>query len=217
MANIILTKELNKAFTEVVNGYLATGMTIHVNSMSGHQGEMAKVDLSDGTDVYRINMTDESCYGEGKNEFHGRKVVITVEKFEGKDQSDGFRAFDTLWTGKGEQVGAPMEWYELGNNRKAWTDSIEYAGECQMKHYNRLDARDDHRWRDKEQEIRMDSEEQRTFVRDMCRQHRGYGRIKRAEITKLTKTVWSDGSRAYKVYFNNGKNALVIKRVKAVA
>lgn len=211
--NIILAAELNKEFTAVVNSYLAQGMSFHPNTMAGHQGEIAKVDLTDGKNVYRINMDIENEHLFDTDSFHGNLLVITVERFVDADKSDRFSTFDTLWTGKGEQISRKV-WYDISRNRTAWTEDKEEAMKCQEKHYTRSKNKP-FRWDDEKQEIKMDTEAKRNFVRDICRQHKGYRRIKRVEMEKLEKATYLDGSRIYKVYFNNGKDALVIKRVNA--
>ena len=45
---IYKTKDINELFTKVVNKYLAKGYVFNLNTMSGSQGEIAKVDLTNG-------------------------------------------------------------------------------------------------------------------------------------------------------------------------
>ena len=45
---ILTGEDVNKEFTNIVNGYLNKGFTISATTMSGTQGEHAKVDLTDG-------------------------------------------------------------------------------------------------------------------------------------------------------------------------
>lgn len=46
--------DINKRFTEIVAEYIAKGYTFNAGTMSGHQGEIAKVDLTNGEEVLRI-------------------------------------------------------------------------------------------------------------------------------------------------------------------
>lgn len=83
-------------FTEIVNEYLAKGMTFSV-SMSGSQGEEMKVDLTDGTSTYRIRL-------ESSIDFNAsgwpNVLEIIVERFDEVATSSMY----TLWSGKGEQL-----------------------------------------------------------------------------------------------------------------
>lgn len=46
--------EINKKFTEKVAEYIGKGYTINAATMNGSQGEIAKIDLTDGVDIVRI-------------------------------------------------------------------------------------------------------------------------------------------------------------------
>ena len=46
--------DINRRFTEIVAEWLAKGYSINTASMSGSQGETAKIDLTDGKEIVRI-------------------------------------------------------------------------------------------------------------------------------------------------------------------
>ena len=46
--------DINKMFTTEVNKYLAQGYRFNTASMNGSQSELAKVDLTNGTEIIRI-------------------------------------------------------------------------------------------------------------------------------------------------------------------
>ena len=46
--------DINKMFTAEVSKYLARGYHFNTASMSGSQGETAKVDLTNGTEIIRV-------------------------------------------------------------------------------------------------------------------------------------------------------------------
>lgn len=46
--------DINKMFTTEVNKYLEQGYRFNTASMNGSQGELAKVDLTNGTEIIRI-------------------------------------------------------------------------------------------------------------------------------------------------------------------
>ena len=64
----MLIRDLDLIYTNKVKEYLNNGYTIHTLSMSGSQGEMAKIDLVKGKEIVRIYTDTE--YKSGYNEIH---------------------------------------------------------------------------------------------------------------------------------------------------
>lgn len=77
MTKIITTKEIQKAYTEKVNEYLAKGMQINTGTMSGSQGEICKIDLTDGSSIYRIRLERDREY-LNKDFFYGAFETIDL-------------------------------------------------------------------------------------------------------------------------------------------
>lgn len=79
--------ELNNIFTAKVTEYLAKGYTIYTDSMAGHQGETAKVDLTNGEEVIRILLEDgpvwDKVTGTHYNRVYSVKVGRATEVQEG--------------------------------------------------------------------------------------------------------------------------------------
>ena len=46
--------DINKRFTEIVSEYIATGYTMNTATMTGSQGEIASIDLTDGKEILRV-------------------------------------------------------------------------------------------------------------------------------------------------------------------
>ena len=46
--------DINKRFTEIVAEYMGKGYTINASTMSGSQGETARIDLTNGTEIIRV-------------------------------------------------------------------------------------------------------------------------------------------------------------------
>lgn len=71
--------DINKEFDSIVKSFMSRPeMTIHTPSMSGTEGEYAKIDFTDGTNIYRVVMMhfdEEPCY-EG--------ITIVVGRAEGE-------------------------------------------------------------------------------------------------------------------------------------
>lgn len=86
--------EINRKFTEKVTEYIGNGYTFNTATMSGSQGEISKVDLTDGSEIVRIALKRYNPYG-----FYGDGVELTVGVARNKD---GIKPNDpdtwrTLW------------------------------------------------------------------------------------------------------------------------
>ena len=57
--------DINKRFTEIVAEYISKGYTINTASMRGSQGEIAKVDLTNGTEIIRVMVNNFSDLSNG--------------------------------------------------------------------------------------------------------------------------------------------------------
>lgn len=123
MTNIITAKEIRKAFTDKVNEYLKKGMEISVGTMSGSQGEISKIDLTDGTRIYRIRLERNHNYIKD-DFFYGRfeDITLTVESYP-EDNRDVLDTWSTLWNGKGDQIEV-IHYYSIKDN-EAYTDDYE--------------------------------------------------------------------------------------------
>ena len=89
---------IRNLFTEEVTKYINQGY-VFSTSMAGHQGEMMKVDLENGTDTIRIRLESDSKW-DNETFIHFEIITITTEKFNEVPTS----TFHTLWNGKGETI-----------------------------------------------------------------------------------------------------------------
>ena len=70
-------KDIEKIYTAKVAEYLAKGYTINPATMSGHQGEIAKIDLKKGDEIIRILLDRAHCWDREEN-FKIEGVVLRV-------------------------------------------------------------------------------------------------------------------------------------------
>lgn len=71
--------EINKLFTERVNEYIIQGYWFNLESLGGQQGEVSKVDLTNGKEVIRVLLRSTLEYWH--IEILGVYDVIRSEKF----------------------------------------------------------------------------------------------------------------------------------------
>lgn len=85
--------EINKKFTDKVNEYLNKGYTINSATMTGSQGEVAKVDLTDGNEIIRI-MIEECWYNHHK--YKGYEIFVGKTNKD-KHYINAYGSFNTIW------------------------------------------------------------------------------------------------------------------------
>lgn len=108
--------DINKRYTEIVAEYIAKGYTINTTTMSGHQGETAKIDLTNGTEIIRI-MIDS--FRNWKANEEGHEIIV------GKSTDDDVKpnsesTWGTIWNGKLEVI-YTERFYKIGEDRKNGT------------------------------------------------------------------------------------------------
>lgn len=136
--------EINKKFTDKVAEYLAKGYRFNTATMNGSQGEIAKVDLTDGKVVIRIVL--EKDYGSeriGKDFFWSYdsiKLVVGIVPEKENVTPDSNDTWDTVWNNRLVVLECD-EWYILGR-RNNWYVSREEAIEGYRKTIQRYTARD---------------------------------------------------------------------------
>ena len=71
---------VERMYTTKVAELLNQGWHIHTSTMPGHQGEIAHVDLTDGSEIRRVLLCRERTWGNSYTDFYGAKIIITVGK-----------------------------------------------------------------------------------------------------------------------------------------
>lgn len=201
MAEVITSKEIRSAFTAKVSEYLAQGMEISVRTMSGSQGEIGKVDLTDGKFIYRIRLDRESKIFD-EDFFYGYcdTIELTVEKFEDSGRNE-FDMWETLWGGKGELIEANT-WYSLDRDKTAFVDSVEEMGRI-------FKIRDERRERRCEKDKVIADDRRIALVHKMVKKHKGYASVNKKAIEKVV----SEGGYNFRVFFTaeSKKGTLLVR------
>lgn len=212
---ILLTKDIQDIYTKVVNTYLLRGYSIHVNSMSGcFSNEIARVDVTDGKDIYRITLNSGYKSEYTKNIYYYiQTITLITEKFENKASAVKMGEHSTIWSGKGIVV-CSKTWFGVGDKGKAWTDSLKYAVDCYNKACERskIENISKNYYGATEKEMNL-SDATRAKVADICRRTKGYMRIKDNDVDRFVITTYAgSGRKLYTVYFtpNSRKNRLLV-------
>ena len=120
--------DINRKFTETVSSYIAQGYYINTASMSGSQGEIAHIDLTEWEDY---------------NQLEGLKLVVGIAADNVKPNDN--QRCDVIWNNRLDVISCE-KFYKLSSNRD---DSVFYgtreeanaADEKRFERYCRRDCR----------------------------------------------------------------------------
>ena len=109
--------DINKKFTAKVAEYIAKGYTINTATMSGSQGEVAHVDLTDGKQVVRVLLDSFTEY-DSFNSLSGLEIVVgtPADKVVPYDTA----RYNTIWNNRLEVIESER-FYEIGSSKRFTT------------------------------------------------------------------------------------------------
>lgn len=132
---IIKMEDINKTYTEIIGEYISRGYWIYTKTMSGSQGEIAKIDLTNGKHILRIWINDrrDTNVGDKDEWLYVDLIEIIVEEF------DDFRN-RTLWNKEGKVLNT-FTFYRIGSKNRVYVTDLETCKKCIMMNVNRRRAR----------------------------------------------------------------------------
>lgn len=183
---------VERMYTAKVAELLNQGWHIYTSTMPGHQGEVAHVDLTNGSEIRRALLCREMTWGRSGADFYGHKIIITV----GKNT-------DRIWPGWNST---------LWNNRVEVCSQIELAEIQEPDRYHpegwytdMATAQDIQRIRNERREARRIPTEKvlgTAFKSIALRWVRKQPRMKTTkleDITKVARYTSRDGSTGFKI------------------
>lgn len=129
--------DINKKFSEIVAGYLSRGYIINSSTMSGSQGEITKVDVTDGVEIIRIAVTE---FRDWKANLEGIEIVtgvaVNTDVVPHRERRHGW---NTIWEHEIE-IMERVRFYEIGDtpyNGKFYgtEDEAKAAAELKLRRY----------------------------------------------------------------------------------
>ena len=132
---------VERMYTAKVAELLNRGWHIHTSTMPGHQGEIAHVDLTDGSEIRRALLCREMTWGRSDADFYGHKIIILV----GKNTDRIWPGWDsTLWNNHME-VCSQIELAEIQEpdryHPEGWYTDMATARDIQRIRNERREAR----------------------------------------------------------------------------
>lgn len=118
--------EINQRYTDLVANYITAGYHFNTITMSGSQGETARVDLTNGTEIITI-YTESFSDWSGVNDLKGVQICIAHVNQQDELIPDSHEGYRTLWLSHAEieyreryyQVGRDANWYVTEGEAKA--------------------------------------------------------------------------------------------------
>ena len=170
---------VERMYTAKIAELLNQGWHIHTSTMPGHQGEIAHVDLTDGSEIRRALLCREMTWGRSDADFYGHKIIILV----GKNTDRIWPGWDsTLWNGHMEilsqielaEIEAPDRYHPEG-----WYTDMATAEDIQQLRNQRRKA----------QRIASERAVGTAFKSIALRWLRKQPRMKTAKLEDITKMV----------------------------
>ncbi len=123
--NTMKKQDIRNIYTQKVAELLNQGYTIFPDTMSGSQGEIAHIDLTNGFEILRVLLERELFWNDSDEGFHGDVVTLTIGK-AAVDTWVGDRWDGLLWNNRLESR-FQIRWAEIKGNREGWYTDLDEA------------------------------------------------------------------------------------------
>ena len=178
--------DINRLFTQEVAGLLAQGYQIHTSTMGGSQGEIAHIDLSKGTEVLRVLLDRECCYGDS----YGDYITIRVGK-----NTDALRGcWDaTIWNNHLE-IRSEIKLAQISTDYFVTPEEAQPMAQKRLERYMRTGSRYDFTVERRE----LGDAYKSVALRWLHRQPK-MKTCRLEDIGKMVKAVHRDGTSSYEI------------------
>ena len=138
-------QDIRNAYTQKVAELLAKGYSIFPDTMGGSQGEIAHIDLTNGSEIRRVLLERDTHWERIDGGYCGDVIRLTVGK-AGADTWVGSTWDGTVWNNRLEKI-SEIKWAEIGTRRRpdgnGWYTTIEEGvriSKIQMERYRNREA-----------------------------------------------------------------------------
>jgi hypothetical protein len=130
--------EINKKFTDKVNEYLNKGYTINSATMTGSQGEVAKIDLTNGKEIIRIMIND--CWYGHYSDYKGYEIYVG-KAINTEHKIHSYGSFEKIWNNELIEI-VSEKYYKADRYRhKDWFVTEEEIRRISKKWGERIENR----------------------------------------------------------------------------
>ena len=134
-------QDIRNLYTQKVTELLNQGYTIFPDTMNGSQGEIAHIDLSNGSEILRVLLYRDRHWDRFADGYTGETIKLTVGKAAPDTWIDD-RWDGTIWNNRLE-VRFEIEWAWVASNRRNtnWYTTMEEAHEISKLQLERYKAK----------------------------------------------------------------------------
>lgn len=180
----IRSYEIEAIMSAKVAEYISQGYILSTTTMSGHQGEVAKVDVKKGNEIIRILLTSESDWDD-VGTIH--KTTLTVGRALDKIRSS--HPFDTMattiWNNRLEVIEERV-WYSVDSSADCFSEDKAVILEQHKKQIKRWRVHEaTHNLKNSKD---VTSDKAKEIVLPFIRQQRGEKRSKAADISSIKRS-----------------------------
>lgn len=135
--------DINRKFTAAVSSYMMQGYTLNSSTMGGSQGEIASIDLTNGTEIIRVLLNGFSDYKEMVTDGGIELIVGQVTDDVHPNKANEYR---TVWNNRLEVI-SNEKFYKLSSNRddEPFYGTEDEAKAAMEKRFSRYTNRDTYR------------------------------------------------------------------------
>lgn len=129
-------QDIRNAYTQKVTELLNQGYTIFPDTMNGSQGEIAHIDLTNGSEIIRVLLERGLCWSHISDGFHGDVITLTIGRATA-DTWVGDRWDSTIWNSRLEPS-FQIKWAEVNGRGEGWYIGLDEAasiGRIRMERY----------------------------------------------------------------------------------
>lgn len=194
------SKQIESIMTAKVMEYLTKGYILNTTTISGSQGEIAKVDLRKDGEIIRVLLTSNYEYED--NECY--VVTLTVGRNIDKlHKSSPFDTFTTIWNNHLEII-EERKFYSIYSNVDNFTENPDDLIEQRNKKKARFIIRREYRKMNGRKDITSDAT--KAIVLPFVRRQPRCSRIKAIDITRIERTYDKQNKLYYTITLKNGKS-----------
>ena len=127
--------DINRKFTAAVSSYMAQGYYINAGTMGGSQGEVAHIDLTNGTEIIRVLLTTFNNYLGTE----GVELIVGRVKDDIKPNQED--RWNTVWNERLEVISS-KKFYRLNNRAQdGFYGTEEEANAAEEKRFDHYKSR----------------------------------------------------------------------------
>lgn len=194
-------QEIERMYTQKVAELLNQGWRVHASTMPGHQGEIAHIDLTDGSEIHRVLLQRELAWSHLDDGFHGDRITITV----GRNTGEVWPGWDsTIWNQRLEVL-SQIEMAEIQTPDRrhpdGWYTDFEEAVRISKIRHARREAQ-------RLADAKELGDAYKSIALRWLRKQPKMKTCKLEDITKMTAWRTSDGHRSFRIEAKGKKYTL---------